>query len=521
MNCRRNVLTMVSCIMMLSLTACGGTGHGAAGNESDLSETESLTVSAAESTASSDIVETTDSSKTFADLFSTEGNVFNIMCPDDDFYTLVKTYDSDYTDEGAWTAQSASPEVSENDSTKTASVPAMTVDEWLGKVSGIYHASVMTGHYGSIRVNWIIAESKDAYETMLDSALFEESGGNPDTNVDLFLVDGNDLSMYLDPETDITMTASELGIRSSDLDDQYEFTHELGSDAKGAVRAFTWEVPCGVFVYRRTAAQAVFGTDNPTRVESYLNDWDTFANTAVTLKNSGYQIYSGTDASFDAYMNGSESTWTDENNTITVDRTALDWAEYSRKLCDEGCIAECERGSDEWVGGLSGTSSVFGAFLTQNEIRKWLRSTNAANDYAICRGPSAYAADGDWICVSSGSDNPKTAAKLVKKLTCDSEIMKKIASDRDMMVNSRTAVRALASDSSWSDPLMGGQNWFSVLDTAASGLSLSGQGAYDAALKQIFREDFISYIAGEEDKAAALQQFYTDALNKYPDLLTD
>ncbi|MGN0254935.1 MAG: hypothetical protein ACI4D6_03000, partial [Chordicoccus sp.] len=118
-------------------------------------------------------------------------------------------------------------------------------------------------------------------------------------------------------------------------------------------------------------------------------------------------------------------------------------------------------------------------------------------------------------------DNPKTAAKLVKKLTCDSEIMKKIASDRDMMVNSRTAVRALASDSSWSDPLMGGQNWFSVLDTAASGLSLSGQGAYDAALKQIFREDFISYIAGEEDKAAALQQFYTDALNKYPDLLTD
>ena len=99
--------------------------------------------------------------------------------------------------------------------------------------------------------------------------------------------------------------------------------------------------------------------------------------------------------------------------------------------------------------------------------------------------------------------------------------MKKMASDRAMMVNSRTAVRTLASDSGWSDSLMGGQNWFSVLDTAASGLDISAQGTYDAVLKQIFREDFISYISGEEDKAAALQQFYTDALNKYPDLLTD
>ena len=90
-----------------------------------------------------------------------------------------------------------------------------------------------------------------------------------------------------------------------------------------------------------------------------------------------------------------------------------------------------------------------------------------------------------------------------------------------MMINSRTAVRALASDSGWSDPLMSGQNWFSVLDTAASGLAISEQGAYDAALRQIFREDFIPYIAGEEDKAAALQQFYADALNQYPDLLTD
>lgn len=583
MNCRRNVLTIVSCMMVLSLTACGGKGHTASLAESDLSGTDSAIVSSAESA-----VETTDSSKTLADLFSTEGDVFNVMCSDDSFYTLVKTYDSDYTDEGEWTSQnlsgngaasrssqsgagaqtdkgaakdeaesassekseaqgassesaeksevqgtssepsernearSASSEPAENDSMETASVPVLTVDEWLSQICAAYHATVMTGHFGGTRVNWIIAGSADTYENMLDSALFEESS-SPDTSVDLFLVDGNDLSMYLDADTDITMSASELGIRSADLEDQYEFTHQLGSDAKGKIRAFTWEVPCGIFVYRRSAAAAVFGTDNPTRVESYLSDWDAFANTAVALKNSGYQIYSGTDSSFDAYMSSSKSTWTNEDSVITVDRTALDWAEYSRELCNEGCVAENERGSEEWLSGLSGASSVFGAFLTQNEIRDWLRDGNTASagDYAVCRGPSAYAADGDWICVSSRSDNPKTASKLVKKLTCDSETMKKMASDRAMMVNSRTAVRTLASDSGWSDSLMGGQNWFSVLDTAASGLDISAQGTYDAVLKQIFREDFISYIAGEEDKAAALQQFYTDALNKYPDLLTD
>ncbi len=571
MNYRRNGMTLLSCMMMLSLTACGG-AVPVNRAQSDQSGTEGVTVSSVESTG-----ETTDSSKTLADLFSTEGEVFNVMCPDDSFYALVKTYDSDYADEGAWTdrasgneagagnsqsdagmqahkgatksetastgpesaerneaasagpesaerseAASTGPESVENDSMETASVPAPTVDEWLSQICESYQATVMTGHFGSTRVNWIIAGSADNYENMLDSSLFEESS-SPDTNVDLFLVDGNELSMYLDADTDITMSASELGIRSADLEDQYEFTHQLGSDAKGRIRAFTWEVPCGVFVYRRSAATAVFGTDNPTRVESYISDWDAFADAAVTMKNRGYQIYSGTDSSFDAYMSGSQSTWTNEDNVITVDRKALDWAEYSRKMCDEGCVAENERGSEAWISGLSGTSSVFGAFLTQNEIRDWLRDghTDSAGDYAVCRGPSAYAADGDWICVSSRSDNPKTASKLVKTLTCDSETMKKIASDRAMMINSRTAVRALASDSGWSDPLMSGQNWFSVLDTAASGLAISEQGAYDAALRQIFREDFIPYIAGEEDKAAALQQFYADALNQYPDLLTD
>ena len=118
MNYRRNGLTLLSCMMVLSLTACGG-AVPVNRAQSDQSGTEGVTVSSVESTG-----ETTDSSKTLADLFSTEGEVFNVMCPDDSFYALVKTYDSDYADEGAWTDRASGSEAGAGNSQSDAGMQA-------------------------------------------------------------------------------------------------------------------------------------------------------------------------------------------------------------------------------------------------------------------------------------------------------------------------------------------------------------------------------------------------------------
>ena len=84
------------------------------------------------------------------------------------------------------------------------------------------------------------------------------------------------------------MPVKDLGITDADLANQYQYTKDIVTDSSGVLKGVSWQGCPGVMFYSREVAKDVFGTDDPAEIQEYVKDWDTFNETAETLKAKGY-----------------------------------------------------------------------------------------------------------------------------------------------------------------------------------------------------------------------------------------
>ena len=180
-----------------------------------------------------------------------EGTVFNIYCIGEDFKSRVQDYYPEYE--------------------------AVSED---------------TGAIGQIQVRWHVysdaEEYRDTLEKMLDSRPETSDEGSTsqtvreipaDDRVDLFIVDEADLRDYVESEVSLDVTG-QIGITREELADQFPYTQQMATDGEGRLKAVTWQATPGVFVYRRSIANKVLGTDDPDKVQEAVSDWEKFAGTA-------------------------------------------------------------------------------------------------------------------------------------------------------------------------------------------------------------------------------------------------
>lgn len=145
-----------------------------------------------------------------------------------------------------------------------------------------------TGTIGDVTVKWNITPSDDnAYQNNLDATLLKQADAAADDKIDLFLVEADYALKYVD--TDYTMDVADLGIADADIADQYQYTKDIVTDSNGKLKGLTWQGCPGVLFYNREAAKEVLGSDDPADVQEYVKDWDTFNETAKTLKAAGYK----------------------------------------------------------------------------------------------------------------------------------------------------------------------------------------------------------------------------------------
>ena len=100
-------------------------------------------------------------------------------------------------------------------------------------------------------------------------------------------------------DSDVTLDVrGDIGLTDEDLKNQYSYTQEIATDQSGKLKAVSWEADPGVFVYRRSIAKEVLGTDDPDKVQEAISDWNKFEEVAGKMKEKGYKMLSGYD---DAY----------------------------------------------------------------------------------------------------------------------------------------------------------------------------------------------------------------------------
>ena len=378
-----------------------------------------------------------------------------------------------------------------------------------------------TGTIGDVTVKWNITPNDDnAYQNNLDATLLKQADAAADDKIDLFLVEADYALKYVD--TDYTMDVADLGITDADIADQYQYTKDIVTDSNGKLKGLTWQGCPGVLFYNREAAKEVLGSDDPADVQEYVKDWDTFNETAKTLKAAGYKITSSTNDSYRVYSNNVTSKWVVDGK-INIDDNIMKWVDDSKELVDAGETGTAELWSDDWKKGFYPEGKVFCYFGPA-----WLVNFSmAAEDegsianlggWGATQGPEGFYWGGSWICAATGTDNPGLVKDIMLQMTTNADLMKDIVVADDDFVNNKPTMEAMAQDTSYSSKVLGGQNPLAMYCAGVDSLDLSNLSAYDQGCNEEFQNAMKNYFEGNATEDEALDLFYKGVEEKYPEL---
>jgi hypothetical protein len=139
--------------------------------------------------------------------------------------------------------------------------------------------------------------------------------------------------------------------------------------------------------------------------------------------------------------------------------------------------------------------------------------------WAATEGPQGFYWGGTWICAATGTDNPTLVADIMRKMTMDPTVMKDIVLKDNDFVNNRPVMEELANDPNYQNAVLGGQNPLKMFCAGAEKIDMANLTAYDQGLLGDFQTAMGDYINGNyATYDEALEQFYTLALQRYPEL---
>lgn len=370
-----------------------------------------------------------------------------------------------------------------------------------------------------VSVEWVItANEGNAYQNKLDSDLALQSGLSGDDLIDMFLFEADYALKYVN--SDYTMNVKDLGLTDEDLSQMYQYTKDICTDSNGALKGVSWQATPGLFAYRRSIAKDVLGSDDPETVQAAVADWDKFNETAAKAKEAGYYMLSGYDDAYRTFSNNVSAPWVNDQNQIVIDDNLWKWVDQTKEFTDKGYNEKTSLWSDGWSAGQSADGKVFGYFYSTWGINFTLLGNageEGFGDWGVCEGPQNYYWGGSWLAAATGTDNPTLVADVMKWMTCNAETMTAITNDTQDYTNNQGAMDALAASDFKSD-FLGGQNHIALFAESAPKIDMSNISGYDQGLNESFQAAFKDYFDGTVDKDTALQNFYTSAIEKYPEL---
>lgn len=383
-----------------------------------------------------------------------------------------------------------------------------------------------------ITVNFIITPSENnAYQNALDQALLNQESAATDDKVDMFLIEADYALKYVDSDYTLDVKG-DVGLTDADIADQYQYTKDIVTDSNGIQKGTTWQATPGLFVYRRSIAKDVLGTDDPDQVQAALSDWSKFDGVAAQAAAKGYKMLSGYDDAYRTFSNNMSAPWVD-GTKIVIDNNLMTWIDQTKTYTEKGYNNKTTLWAPEWQADQGPNGKVFGFFYSTWGINFTLLGNSLATplaeggkaevgngvfgDYAVCQGPESYYWGGTWICAAAGTDNLPLIKDIMKALTCDPATMKKITEDTQDYTNNQTAMKELANSDFKSD-FLAGQNHIKLFAEAAPKIDMSNISPYDQGLNESLQSAMHDYFNGTVTKEQAFENFYTSAIEKYPEL---
>lgn len=186
-----------------------------------------------------------------------------------------------------------------------------------------------------VRINWIqVANENNMYQNMVDELLVRQKDLPADEKLDLFLVEADYALKYVNTPYTLDVR-NEIDLTDDDLKNQYAYTKDIMTDQQGILKGVSWQACPGGFIYRRSIAKDVLGTDDTETVENALATWELFDATARKAKEKGYFMLSGYDDVFRVFS-ANVSFPLVQDGKIVIGKPILDWIKQTKKYTDNG-----------------------------------------------------------------------------------------------------------------------------------------------------------------------------------------
>ncbi len=359
----------------------------------------------------------------------------------------------------------------------------------------------------NVQVNFIITPNmSNSYQNMIDEALVSNRKLSPEERIDLFLVEPDYMNKYIDLNYTLDLR-KDLGFTDSDIKNQFRYSVDIGTNVNGELKALADEICPSGFIYRRSIAKAVFGTDDPAKVQKKIKSWKDFEKTSRLVKEKGYYMTGALNETQRPYTSA-RTTSLVNNFEYKMDKTYRGWTRQAKNFLDKDYTTNTYQWSAAWIDGMKSYGKVFGYFGPQwfidyvmatmsdmNYYNEFEISQESFGDWAFCKGPAPFNWGGNWFCAAEGTDNAKEVSAFIKALTCNTEIMKKLSADENIFVNNR-AVMTERSKSDYGNSFLGGQNYYGTMIQCADAIKYTRLSNFDAIMEEIILNCYQQYFSG-------------------------
>ena len=375
----------------------------------------------------------------------------------------------------------------------------------------------------------IIATTDGAYQPALDAAL--QAGG--DQQPDIYCAEAAFILKYSKGDMqDYAMPYKDLGI---DVDKETkdaqiaQYTMDIGSNTDGDIDALGYQATGGAFIYRRSIAKDVFGTDDPAEISKLIGggsgSWDKFWDAAKKLSDKGDAIVSGDGDVWHAVENSSDSAWLNDAGQLQIDPKREAFLDISKNLTDKGWSNVTQDWQDAWFADMKGEGPkpVFGFFGPAWLINYTLAPNcggkktgeGTYGDWAVCDSPVGFFWGGTWLLANKKMNPDKVAAvkEIIDWITLDCTkdgLQYKWANgtlNGEGGTKDAVASGTVMAMSDGSTDFLGGQNMFDYFipaNTYATGKNMT---QFDESINTAWRDQVRSYAAGEKSRDAAIKDF--------------
>jgi len=385
----------------------------------------------------------------------------------------------------------------------------------------------------------IVATTDGAYQPALDEMLKYGGKNAPD----IYALEGEFVVKYTQGDAAyFAATYDELGIQTDRMIRESKtatYAVEVGTrPTDGEVVALPYQGTGGCFIYRRSIAKDVWGTDDPAVIQKKIGggsqNWDSFWVAAEDLKANGYAIVSGDGDIWHALENSADKGWiTDYELYMDPKREAL--LDVAKMLEDNDYHNGTMEWSTEWFWDMQGVGEkeVFGFFGPAWLINYTMESNcgdkqNTAThegtygDWAVCNSPVGFYWGGTWVAACKDvvkKEKKDVVADIIQWITLDydeNSLQYMWANGTfDSYEKKDTVVSgAVMEKSDGSIDFLGGQNMFKYYIPANDYATGKNVTAYDVLINEDWKDAVRDYAAGKVGRYEAIAQFADDVRSK-------